>query len=175
MSEPKIGELLPAYEDAARDAVHIAVAPVIATERLAPGQHIAFVEAGNTTHVCAAGAHVGIVDPYLKKHVRQGEAFWMHLYPGTITSLRHNWTHSAFEAETSSADKWMRNYAAEIGLTYKDLMVAADHYLMTGEYLSRGGLLEGVDIPDSFWDNFESITRRKVAESDRGHFFSCSC
>lgn len=77
-----------------RDAIHIAIVPVTATtEKLFPGQH---VDAQGTM----AGARVGIVDPYLTVPVKKGETFWLYLYPGSVTSLRHVWTHPAFAEET---------------------------------------------------------------------------
>lgn len=68
---------------AARDAVHVAVVPVTATRELRPGEHLAS----------------GVVDPYLTRPVRPGERYWLFLYPGTVTSLRHVWTHPDFPDE----------------------------------------------------------------------------
>lgn len=78
---PKIGTILDGSEK--RDAVHIAVMPMIATGQLMPGQRL----------------ENGIVDPYLPAPVEVGQRYFLFLYPGTVTGLRHVWTHSAFPEE----------------------------------------------------------------------------
>lgn len=78
-----------------RDAVHVAVVPVIAGERLAPGLHVGFMKDGRMGVVVEP---VGIVDPFLKDPVEEGDIFWLCLYMGSITSLRHVWSHKAFKA-----------------------------------------------------------------------------
>lgn len=90
-TEPVLGKVI-ADENAERDAVHIAIAPVTATVRVFPGQRIK--EDGNP---CTTGNGVGIVDPFLEAAVFPGERFYIFLYPGTVTSLRHHWTHPSFE------------------------------------------------------------------------------
>jgi hypothetical protein len=84
--------------EAHRDAVHVAVAPVVAQENLSPGDH---VDANGGW----AGERVGIVDPFLREPVRKGDRFWLFLYPGTVTGLRHMWTHPAFAPARPSAQK----------------------------------------------------------------------
>lgn len=173
MSDPKLGRLIDG--EAYRDAIHVAVAPVVATEQLYSGQHIGFVRDGDTDSVGASGTPIGIVDPYLKGVVLPGQRFWMFLYQGTITSLRHDWTHSAFENETTAHHKWVTEYAEDIGLSYKELMEGADEFVSRGDYLCKGGTLEGVTTSPEFWDHYEALTRKKVAKGKRASFFSCSC
>jgi uncharacterized protein (TIGR02996 family) len=84
--------------NAKRDAIHFAVAPVIAGEDLLPGQHVGLWDqkrqiAGSLSE---REALLGIVDPFLQDVVNKGERFWLMLYPNTITSLRHEWVHPAF-------------------------------------------------------------------------------
>ncbi len=97
MDQPVLGELLKGGER--RDCVHIAIAPVVCAETiLLPGEHVGFVP-GSTTHVFTGiGCYkcVGIVDPFLKEPIKNGERFYLFLYPNTVTSLRHVWTHPAF-------------------------------------------------------------------------------
>lgn len=80
--------------DARRDAVHIAVAPVIAGYRLSPGECVGPVYDGTQFGTCKKP--IGIVDPFLTADVLPGQRFWLFLYPGTITGLRHVWSHPAF-------------------------------------------------------------------------------
>jgi hypothetical protein len=89
-------------EDARRDAVHVAVAPMVAAERLLPGQHVGLLEDGRAG---VAEELIGIVDPFLTEAVRPGQRFWLFLYPETITSLRHVWTHPAFTVKVPAQPK----------------------------------------------------------------------
>jgi hypothetical protein len=77
-----------------RDAIHIAVAPVTAAEGLRPGQHVGVRNDGRAS--TKGVALIGIVDPFLRTDVEEGQRCWLFLYPYTITSLRHDWTHPAF-------------------------------------------------------------------------------
>lgn len=88
-----------------KDAVHVAVAQVLATTELRPGQHVGAQDGKaylNTTHC-------GIVDPFLREPVKIGEYFWLFLYPNTVEGLRHDWDHPAFaeeEREDSPDSDW---------------------------------------------------------------------
>jgi hypothetical protein len=98
---PTFGQLIDEHQK--RDAVHIAIAPVVAAERLSPGQHIGFSDPGDTEMVGSRAAnHIGIVDPFLSAPVYAGERFWMLLYPQTVTGMRHEWEHPAFQAAENS-------------------------------------------------------------------------
>ena len=104
---------------------------------------------------------------------------WLFLYPNTITSLRHEWIHPAFNGpqapEMSESERWIRNFADSVPLAYQTVMDGAAKYVRSGEYLCFGGLLEGEWVPDEFWPHYENVTGKKVEEKDRGSFFTCSC
>lgn len=99
---PNIGEV--PGENAKRDAVHIAVAPLIAGEHLQRGARVGIHKGkaympGHEVYVKYELKTIGIVDPYMKElFVKRDEKFWLFLYPNTITSLRHVWTHPAFQS-----------------------------------------------------------------------------
>ncbi len=91
---PVLGKLADANDR--RDAIHIALAPVVAGVDLEPGQHVGLFSDGTAK---PTEPHIGIVDPFLVSRVSRGERFWLFLYQGTVTSLRHVYTHPAFTAK----------------------------------------------------------------------------
>ena len=86
--DARLGELAP--EESVRDAIHVAILPVIAGHILRPGEHVAVVD--GVAWSTKTETH-GIVDPFLKSFVLEGERFYLCLYPGSITSLTHHWSH----------------------------------------------------------------------------------
>ncbi len=80
-----------------RDAIHLAVEPVEAGDILYAGDPIT-VQSGIATRVPWKEA-LGIVDPFLTDRVRPGQKFWFVMMPRMVHSLRHVWTHPAFEDE----------------------------------------------------------------------------
>jgi hypothetical protein len=178
MSDLKFGEIISGTAE--RDAIHIAVAPVVAKEKLFAGQHIGFVGAAeDESTVGLSGPLIGIVDPFLKGPVYEGQRCWMFLYPNTITALRHEWTHPAFcdkpNHKAAASEVWLRSEAARIGVDYEELLERARDYIETGEYWSEGGRFEGEYLNDDFWPHYEAVTGTKVPEKSRGSFLSCSC
>jgi hypothetical protein len=104
---PQLGQLID-NGDRRRDAIHIAVAPVTAAEQLAPGQHVGLIEPGNLELVGPSNCNIGVVDPFLLQEVEPGQRFWLFLYPGTITGLRHVWSHPAFTAAAAAVREKLR-------------------------------------------------------------------
>lgn len=91
MKDITLGKL--ADDEAQRDAVHVAIAPVIAAQKMNPGQSCGLVNRYDNTFGPAASSHCGVVDPFLKEPVLEGERFWLLMYPKTVADLRHVWTH----------------------------------------------------------------------------------
>jgi len=96
-------------ESGGRDAIHLAVNPTVAGEKLYPGQDVGVDGTRNNP--------VGIVDPFLKAPVLPGEMFWLVVYPRQINSLRHVWTHPAFPDESSfsksESEQWLKQFMKE--------------------------------------------------------------
>lgn len=165
-NSPKLGQLITTEEK--RDAIHFAVAPVTAKSKLAPGEWIMFAIPGNTEQVQVARNKrnaIGIVDPFLDHDVLEGESFWMMLMPNTITSLRHEWSHPAFEQEQRGVSEfWLREFAQAHGLHYGNMMDAFERsdtmgtgdnelYLDDDEYAELGHHLRivlGREVDPSF-------------------------
>lgn len=196
---PMLGKLIVDLT-AERDAVHIAVAPMIATENLTPGQRVGIVSDGKAGPVVH---HIGIVDPFLDApYVPEGERFWLFLYPNTITSLKHLWTHPAFkdldvrpdggeysaakDVQKATSEAWLRNFCKHADCPdYDDVMAAIGGTLkevedygpgwgrMDGDYMFFSGRDAHGDIPDEFWDHAEIVLGRRLRDKPR--HFSCSC
>jgi hypothetical protein len=92
----KLGQIIDAGH--ARDAVHIAIAPVEAAERLLPGQRIGVTFDGKAAPAGRVKP-IGIVDPFLADTVQPGQWFYMCLFPNSVTGLRHAWRHPSFSEE----------------------------------------------------------------------------
>jgi hypothetical protein len=174
-----------------RDAIHIAVLPVIAAERLLPGQDVSVMDG----EAFRLGAHVGIVDPFLKTHVEPGQIFWLLLYPRMVTSLRHVWTHPAFADDDASAvatkpaeeepegpspyrlvASWatIDRYAKQAGMDRDGLMDATKSYKQRGAWVTLDhSSFDG--LGDDFWTAYDEVTGEETPESERENFFSCNC
>lgn len=161
-----------------RDAIHVAVEPVVAAERLIPGQHIGLTDLGLASQ--RVPRFIGIVDPFLNEFVSEGDRFWMFVYPRTITSLRHVWTHPDIpnpERRTTNQESMelIDKMASVVGITGEAMIAHATDYLDRGSHVVGGSEMEGHYVPDEFWDQYELVAKRKVSEDERGNFFSCSC
>lgn len=82
--------------EARKDAIHVAIAPVTAGEKLIAGAHVSVVN--GMAWSSGAFYKVGIVDPFIKGSIVPGKRIWILLYPGTVSSLRHEWDHPSFVA-----------------------------------------------------------------------------
>src|ERR1700728_791938 len=169
-----------------RDAIHLAVEPIIAKEKLLPGQNVGVN--GTTENP------VGIVDPFLKNPVEIGQRFWLVVYPRQINSLRHVWTHPDFpeeiidkkEQNIIDSIEWIKNFVRETQesaelygyqpINYEDLMEGAKNYIETRKELSIGGYSD--PVPDDFWIHYINITGeieayKFINSESEGNFFSC--
>lgn len=192
MTTPNFGSLIenPSIE---RDAIHIATLPAIATEKLAPGTHVGIVDRFGLVSIGVVDKLVGIVDPFLKKPVKEGEVCWLFMYPNTITSLKHNWTHpdipTAEEAESQektfkyltqypASMNWMEAYASEVNLSVDHVLKIAKKALDDSSFHHTIGF----DTPDivynsnqEFWKHYEILTGESVEHGEDRTFFSCAC
>ena len=171
-------------ENQKRDAIHVAVEPVQAACTLRAGEHVGKDTFGTYGPV---GNPLGIVDPFLKEIVREGEWFWLLVYPRHITSLRHVWSHPAFEEaipETISREDhvvkskaWIDQHAQELDLTTKGLMEYAQIWLNSEEHTIQQGSEHWRDTfnPMEFWHHYEIVTGTIVSRDLKQSFFCCTC
>ncbi len=140
------------------------------------------------------------IDPYLEESVKPGEWCYLFLYPNTVTSLRHEWTHPAFldtlsaparavlqqplpepiTPNLNAAKGRVAEIAELVDRSYDRLISDAHAYLDIGEYVTEQGGMSWQDTFPSyaveFWTLFAVITGREVPVGKReANFFSCSC
>lgn len=110
---PKFGEIIvDDFPPLARDAIHCAVISMIAGEDLTGGERVGFIKGSHrndlavTEGLCPDNV-LGIVDPFLGDTfiVKEGQKFWMFLFPGSISGLQHRWQHPAFGEDTTPPDR----------------------------------------------------------------------
>lgn len=184
-------------ETAARDAIHLAVEPIVAGEYLHRGQHVAIDESGKAVPAETRRADglprlkgVGIVDPFLNAlQVQPGDRFWLIVYPRTITSLRHVWSHPAFpdlgarpivdSDRKARSEAWLREYMGNTNFPddYEDLIAAAvAHQAVTrgdDTYVEYFGREYNGEIDPTFWDHVANVTG--LVMKRRPTMFSCRC
>lgn len=175
-------------ENAERDAIHVAVIPGIAGEYLPPGRRV--YEVDGEYYKSLSGP--GIVDPFLMCGVSKGDRFWLCLLPGTVTGMKHHWTHPAFDNEKKQykkeeSEKWLQNFCETHDCpSYETVMKAirgeyisfdciyySGAYYLDSEYLHFNGQDAHSEIPAEFWDHVRNL----IQDYDGPYpsSFSCSC
>lgn len=167
-----------------RDAIHLAVEPVEAGERLHPGERITV--AYGVARSAEGDDALGIVDPFLPGPVLRGQRFWFVMLPRTVHSLRHVWTHPAFADETGTpaavvvptvdkaeSERWLREFCDRSDCPdYEGVM----RLLVDGNYDEYSIHVDGDasgEIPPEFWVHAEIVLGRKL--ENHPTYFSCSC
>lgn len=163
-------------EGGGRDAIHLAVEPVIAAEDLYPGQHVGLGANGATTN---GVKKLGIVDPFILGMIPKGKMFWLVVYPRTITSLRHVWEHPDFtEPETKpiNSETWLREFCDNNDCPSYETVVGAvkdsKGYFDDEDFFFQDQDAHG-EIPPEFWGHMENVVGFKM--NAKPAHFSCSC
>lgn len=175
-------------DNASRDAIHIAVIPMIAGERLLVASRVSVFD-GECFIYRGDREAVGIVDPYRRTAVNKGDRFWLCLFPKTVTSLRHHWEHPEFPAdepepqkpqvsELEESERWLREYAKAMNPedSPNNAYTRLIYGLESGELFAHGSDLHGLaDVTDAEELKYhaEKVLGIKI---DFGNFtFRCSC
>lgn len=183
-NELKLGQII--TRDAQRDAIHIAVVPLVAGDSLWPGSKVRLKYGAPETALCGDYNEdaIGIVDPFLQSGVKEGQRFWCFLFPGTITGMRHHWNHPAFENIGTIAnehEQWLRHFCDKWNFDFAELIEAGTG---TGDW--RYVVARGRDLHDKrdldagdyelFWQHLEAFVGQSFDESHReGMGWSCTC
>jgi len=179
-----------------RDAVHVAIAPAEAGSILSAGMHVrlqdgkAYMASSDEFGNIGEDA-VGIVDPFLRTEVLEGQMFYIALYPNTVTGMRHHWSAPGFEDEAptppenedpmkAESEKWLRDFADEADLSYGEVISAAEDWIGWEEFYVQNDREDARDAmgrhgAETFWHHYQVVTGTEVPEEKQQWFFSCSC
>lgn len=191
--ETKLGQILTG-DPVGRDAVHVAIIEVVADHFMPPGEPVGLVDGIDPIQPVVSSdmklKRVGIIDPFLPQPVKKGQRCFLWLYPGTVTGMRHHWSHPAFadggensvaaaivDDEKAAAISWMHEQAKILGCDFIDL-VGDNSDLVSGGYIrtheNENARDHWYDIQDEFWEKRKLITGEDVPDDKRGGF-TCSC
>lgn len=186
-SGPKLGKLL-SDPWQPRDAIHVAVIPVESgDDHLRPGQHVGLTANGKATGT--PEKCIGVVDPFLPpgRAVGKGECFWLMLYPGTTTSMQHEWSHPAFPAgvtltaeEKAESEAWLSKYIGEwfVDSSYTERKPMYKEVISSILRGGRGTIYgrEEREASTEFWFHLERLIGRQISSSMRENtYFDCMC
>lgn len=193
-TQETIGKLIDAGQQ--RDAIHIAVYPVVASEKLFPGQEVCLIDGTEKVGVRSMPIPHGIIDPFLSGPVYPDQRCWLFLFPNTVTGMRHHWEHPAFvEFQPSvsgieASRKWMEEFAAnhyyypnyyqegeeKRRYTADELIQAGKEYLESDwKHIQKGSeSLRDDTNAEEFWKHFQVITGIQVP-SGTEQPFCCTC
>ena len=177
-------------QDEGRDAIHLAVVTLQALEQFTVPpignlwvDHLAKPSPTPTSAV-------GIIDPFLPRGtlVEKGEWFFVYLKPGSISGLRHVWSHEAFPEGKSDALKeakdkaeirvrdWCRSTDA-YGFDYQTCLELFDEGESGGFRLDGGSIFSNDEatgeIPSAILDDIELILGKPLGQ--RPEYFRCAC
>lgn len=184
-SQPTLGQLV--EFDRPRDAVHVAIIPLVAAEELHPGWMVGADKEGYAFKVDQRHESIGVVDPFLYGVVPKGKRCWVLLTPDTVTGMRHQWTTADFPEEgppstremRAAATAWLMKFADDKNIRYDDMVAGA----VSGEGATfgvdcHGSLAQefGEGLAQQFWEHLEVVTGRRFPAAHRsGTHFSCTC
>lgn len=186
--------------DSKRDAIHLAVFPVEAHERLRPGDHVYLRQDRKAAYSTGPDDDgVGIVDPFITdRYVPAGDWFWLIVYPRQISSLRHVWEHPAFPASElidldatdrdaraiaadnslrakDASERWLRWFCSEaVGHINFDTVIAKAIASKNEGYLTMPDDASG-PIPREFWHHLGIYTDDSFDPDLQAEYFSCYC
>lgn len=154
-----------------RDAVHVACIPAKAGTRLVPGDRVELLNG----EAVRSSTPIGIVDPFLDEMVQYQDWFWLLLLPGTVTGMRHEWSHPSFD--TIPDNNIIERVATICGYTPERLLEIAMEYSESGQFeMDNSEDYKEVsgDMWVEFWKEFNRITG-KSEDVNSWAPFTCSC
>jgi len=194
----EFGKLIDDASKVKRDAVHVAVVPVVAAHNLLPGSHVGLTQGSNDKVSLISEPSIGIIDPYLTQNVLRGQWCWLFLYPNTVTGMRHHWSHPAFDDDSEpqatldsenivdktqvilQSEKYLREFSLDAHLDYESVIdIVTDCIKNNNTYVEHNSeyardAYYNCDQAE-FWKHVQNVTGLKIPDREYLISFSCSC
>lgn len=130
-----------------KDAIHTAIVSVRAASPIKPGEKCGL---NDKREAIPQVKGPGVADPFRKKIIVTGEAFWMILAQDEIPNVQHVWEHPDIDFSPPSNEvelnESLKSIADTLGVTYSQLMHACANMLENGEPIQYPGSLEEEDL-----------------------------
>lgn len=170
--------------DELRDAIHIAIMPVILDNWCVPGNSVKFCYGSKErVKTCEPEDAVGVIDPFVSyRDCEAGSRVWMFLRPNTITGLRHEWTHPEVDAPiapvANESETWLHLFADKWNFDYEDMIsigICGGHWITAHGVDLHGPHELGADL-DQFWKHLSILTGKTFTDVHKESVgWSCSC
>lgn len=138
-----------------KDAVHVAIVAVRAGAVIDPGERCKMNE-----HREAIPDYKGegIADPFRKTKILCGEVFWLMLNQDAVPNVQHTWEHPTIDFSPPTRKVVLNTSIMEaaklFGVTYKQIMDAANEVYLTGNAVKYPGTKDANDL-DVINDDFD--------------------
>lgn len=171
-----------------RDAIHVAVIPMVVARDSEAGDHVGINKNGELCET--AKPLVGIVDPFIDMLlIPAGTKVWLFLYPNMVTGMRHHWSHPTFDdlhvppkpntQQTDYSEAYLKAVAINMGLEYGELLASLQGYITRGHPIvfsderPRDEYFEQDET--EFWSHVERVLGVNIPKGYKALPFSCSC
>jgi hypothetical protein len=105
------------------------------------------------------GKGPGIADPFRKKTILSGESFWLLLAQDEVPNVQHHWEHPTIDFSAPSIEakrnKWIQQDADALGVTYEQIMAAANYVVEHDKPAPYTGTLNAEELEKALDEKFE--------------------
>lgn len=178
--DPVVGQKITGTKPVYRDALHVAIIPLVAGEDMSPGQKIK-LKSPNTDIAVKYDPlkdnihrdYIGVVDPMLHENVVMGERFYGFMKSGVVKGMRHHWDSNQFptaglfikEEEEDVHYKYLKQHCESNSLNLEQFLETCqtDEDFMTTMRLEP----DDYSMDDVFWYHLEQYTGMEFEDWQR--------
>lgn len=139
-----------------KDAIHVAIVAVRAAEPIRPGSRC---NLNDHREAVNDKDGIGVADPFRKDTIVTGQSVWLLLNQDAVPNVRHVWDHPTADftppEREPQKNKYLVDYAAELGVTYEQLMDACAYVVEHNDPAPYPGTKPFSEIADQNADTYD--------------------